>query len=324
MRHRGNVCAQLAGVVLFAAPVHAQFNSSHTLGDFGVQSGTQPAAGFYVATFFYRYDTNTIRNGDGDRLSVDPGAPGSFGIDAFAPILWYVSKAKVLGASYGLMAVVPIADGVLDAPALGLTSGTGTRLSDIYIRPVDLGWHTPRTDVTVGLGIYAPSGEYEYRGSENTGKGMWAGEPFVGTTLYLDAKRSVSLATTAYWEFHGNKRDTDITVGQILTLQGGAGKSFLGGGLVVGIAYYAQWKVTRDDVSDDVLLPGGDVVDPEVRSKHRVFALGPDVTIPLASKARLFALLNVRYLWEMAARTRTEGQSLAITATFPVPSVRLP
>ena len=80
--------------------------------------------------------------------------------------------------------------------------------------------------------------------------------------------------------------------------------------------------MTRDDVSDDVQLPGGDV-DPEIRSKHRVFALGPDVTIPIASKARLFALLNVRYLWEMAARTRTEGQSLAITATFPVPSVKL-
>lgn len=322
MRRFGSLGALLAAAFLVAAPAHAQFNGSHTLGDFGVQSGTQPAAGFYVASLFYRYGTDTIKNRDGDRL-LGPGSAASLDIEAFAPIVWYVSKAKLLGANYGLMAVVPIANGALDAPVLGASSSTGTHLSDIYVRPIDLGWHKPRADVTGGFGFYAPSGEYELGGSENTGKGMWAGEPYLGTTLYLDAKRSVSVATTAYWEFHGKKRDTDITVGQMLTLQGGAGKSFLGGGLVIGAAYYAQWKMTRDDVSDDVLLGERIRLDPEINSKHKVFALGPDVTLPLATKSTLFALLNIRYIWEMAAKTKTEGQTLAITATFPVPSVRL-
>ena len=64
---------------------------------------------------------------------------------------------------------------------------------------------------------------------------MWTSEPFVGTTLYLDEKRTVSLATTAYWEFHGDKKDTNVKVGQILRSRV-AGKSFLGGGLIVGAA----------------------------------------------------------------------------------------
>ena len=57
--------------------------------------------------------------------------------------------------------------------------------------------------------------------------------------------------------------------------------------------------------------------------KHKVFGFGPDVTLPIASKSKLFALLNIRYLWETGARVKTEGETLVITATFPVPSVTL-
>jgi hypothetical protein len=308
-----------------AAPAQAQFNGSHTLGDFGVQSGSQPAPGFYLAGFFYRYKTDTIRDRDGNRITLDPGAPGSLSIQAVAPIAWYVSKAKVLGANYGIMAVLPFANGVIDAPILGLTSDTGNHLADLYIRPLDLGWRRAQADVVAGFGFYAPTGEFESGGSENTGRGMWTSEPFVGTTVFLDAKRSVSLATTASWEIHGKKKDTDIKVGQILSLEGGGGKSFLGGGLIVGAAYYAQWKLTRDDIGPDILLPGGGTLDLnlELQNKHRVFGFGPDVTVPIASKTKLFSLVNIRYFWESGARTKTEGDSLVITATFPVPSVRI-
>ena len=74
---------------------------------------------------------------------------------------------------------------------------------------------------------------------------MWTYEPFVGTTVFFDEKRTVSFATTAFWEFHGKKEDSDVKVGQILSLEGGLGKSFLGGGLIIGAAYYAQWKLTE-------------------------------------------------------------------------------
>ena len=58
-------------------------------------------------------------------------------------------------------------------------------------------------------------------------------------------------------------------------------------------------------------------------NKHKVFAFGPDVTLPVASKSKLFALVNVRYLWEAGARAKTQGETLAVTATFPIPSVKL-
>ena len=151
---------------------------------------------------------------------------------------------------------------------------------------------------------------------------MWTYEPFVGTTLYFDAKRTASPATTAFWEFHGNKKDTNIKVGQILTLEGGLGKSFLGGGMIIGAAYYAQWKLTEDQLGE-LVLPGGGETAVDFRNKHKVFAFGPDVTLPVASKSKLFALVNVRYFWETGARVKTQGQTLAVTATFAIPSVKL-
>jgi hypothetical protein len=40
------------GLTLLAAvPAQAQLNGSHSLGDFGVQSGSQPQPGFYAALF---------------------------------------------------------------------------------------------------------------------------------------------------------------------------------------------------------------------------------------------------------------------------------
>ncbi len=313
----------MAVAVLLPTPCAAQLNGSHTPGDYGVQSGSQPAPGFYAALFYLRYDADTIKDADGNTVRPAPNSPGSLAVSAVAPLAWYVSKAKFLGANYGAMVVLPLANASIEAPAFALSKTIGTSVSDLLVRPLDLGWHTARADVAAGLQLYAPTGRYERGGSENIGKGMWTYEPFVGTTVYFDEQRTVSLAATAYWELHGKKKDTDVKVGQILTLQGGAAKSFLGGGLITGAAYYAQWKLTEDRLAEFVLPGGGEhVVD--FPGKHRVFAFGPDVTLPVASNSKLFALVNIRYLWETGARLKTEGQTLVVTATFPVPSVRLP
>lgn len=308
--------------LLCAATAQAQLNGTHPVGDFGVQSGTQPQPGFYASLFYYRYDTDTIKGADGNTIRLAPEVPGSIDIGAVAPILWYVSKAKVLGANYGIMAVLPWANGSLEAPAFGLGRTIDTGFADLMIRPLDLGWRTERADVSAGFQFYAPTGRYERGGSQNVGKGMWAYEPFVGTTLYFDEERTASFATTAFWEFHSDKEDTDVKVGQLLTLEGGVGKSFLGGGLIIGGAYYAQWKLTEDQLGS-FTLPGGGSFDPRLNNKHRVFGFGPDVTLPVASRSKLFALVNVRYFWEVGAQSTTEGRTLVITATFPIPSVKL-
>ena len=312
----------LCGLTLLAAPASAQFNGSHLLGDFGVQSGSQPKPGVYAAMFYVRYDTDTIKDAAGNTVRPFPDSPGSVTVNALAPMLWYVGQVKVFGANYGAFVAFPFANSSLEAPAIALSESVDMSVSDMLVRPLDLGWHAKQADVSAGFQFYAPTGRYQRGGRDNIGKGMWTYEPFVGTTLYLDEERSISLATTAFWELHGDKEDSDTRVGQILTLEGGGGKSFLGGGLIIGAAYYAQWKLTEDRLGQFV-LPDGRPIDLDARNQHKVFALGPDVTMPVASKTKLFALVNVRYFWETGARMKTQGNTLLVTTTFPVPSVTL-
>jgi hypothetical protein len=52
-------------------------------------------------------------------------------------------------------------------------------------------------------------------------------------------------------------------------------------------------------------------------------ALDLDLTLPAATEKKLYALAHIRYLWEMGARTRTQGQTLVINTTFPIPSMKV-
>lgn len=316
-------------VTLAALPAHAQLNGENLLGDMGVKSGTQPNPGLYIGMMYYRYDTDTIKDRNGERLTFDPQQQGSQSINAFIPLVMYVSTKKILGANYGAMAVMPFANGSLEAPAFGLDPDIDTGPSDLYLVPLQLGWHLARADAVAAFGLFAPTGRHTPGADDNVGKGMWTYELSGGTTVYLDEGKTLSVATTAYWETHSKKQGTGdvpigpltltgVTVGDLLTLEGGVGKSFLAGAASAGLAYYAQWKVSADDFGFPLELPGGPSI-----GKHRVWGFGPDVTIPVAAKSKLISLVNVRYLWEAGARLKTQGQSLLVTATFPVPSIPL-
>ena len=302
-----------------SSPAHGQFNGANTLGDFGVLSGSQPGPGFYFSPFYYRYDIDDVIDGSGDAVDLLPSEdPADLSLNAFAPILYWVSGKKIFGANYGVMMAVPFANTALDVPVLGKNVRTSFGIGDIYLRPVDLGWHTDRADYMTGLAVTMPTGRYGDPEEADVSLGMWSFEVFAGTSLYLDEAHSWHLATTAFWETHSTKKDTDERVGDLLTFEGGAGKTLSTTGLTVGVAYYAQWKLTEDDFGAGFTPPAGVAI-----GKHRAYGVGPDITVPLATGSRLYGYLNARYIWDVGTRTRTEGRGLSLTATFPIPSVPL-
>ncbi|HSL22659.1 MAG TPA: transporter [Vicinamibacterales bacterium] len=315
--------ATLVAAACSVAPAYAQLNGENLLGDMGVKSGTQPEPGVYVAHIYYRYYTDSIRGPAGDPIVLDPTGAGSQTIHAAVPLVIYVSRKTFLGANYSAMTVMPFANGSLEAPGLGLSEHASTGPSDLYVMPVQLGWHLKRADAVAGFAFFAPTGRHAAGASDNVGKGMWSYEVSAGTTVYLDKQRTWSLATAGFWETHSKKEGelriqnlaiSDVKVGQLFTLEGGVGKSFLHGAAGVGLAYYAQWKVTSDEMRFSAPVPSV----PLPQDRHRVWGLGPDVTIPIATKKRLISLLNVRYLWERGARIKTQGGSLLVTSTFPI------
>lgn len=230
----------------------------------------------------------------------------------------WVSNTKVLGANYSLQFYLPFTNNALEAPILGLDQSTGTGLGDMYLQPINLGWHTKNADFIAGLGIFVPTGRYEPGADDNVGLGMWSFELFGGATFFFDEAKSWHVATTAFYETHTEKEGSGDRVGDILTFEGGVGKSLKQGMWNVGLAYYAQFKVTDDKTGLDPSLPPA--LQP---AKHQGFGVGPELSIPLASKRKIYGFLNLRYLWETGVRTNLEGNLFILTASFPIPSVPL-
>jgi len=308
--------------ILLPALASAQFQGHNLKGDNGLLSGSQPPPGLYTLASYYRYSGDSLRNSNGDEIVLDPQQRSAITATGFfVPIVLYVTKAKVFGADYGFLVAPGFLNKRVEAPILSLDDQSNTKLTDTYFQPVRLGWHRKQSDYLAGLGFFAPTGDYTFRGDHNSGLGMWSFELFAGATFFFDEKKTWHFATTAFYETHTNKMDTQIRVGDILTLEGGLGRSFLGGGAQLGVAYYAQWKVTSDDLP--ILPPDFPRPDNLLLGKHRVYAAGPELTLPIATKAKLYGFANVRYLWEFGARTTLQGYTLVATLTVPIPSVKL-
>ena len=207
------------------------------------------------------------------------------------------------------MVVLPFANASLEAPAFQLDDTVDTGFADMLIRPIDLGWHTPRADVAAGFQLYLPTGRYEQGGDDNLGKGMWTYEPFLGTTVFFDEKKTFSLATTAYWEIHGNegghrrKGRTDPHApgrpGQVVPRRRADHRRRVLRPVEAHQGSAARVRCCPAETRSTLDFP----------NKHKVFGFGPDVTLPIATKSKLFALVNVRYLWETGARVKTQGQT---------------
>ncbi len=267
------------------------------------------------------WSLNNVKHPQGDGAgtgSYDPDERGSLDANAYAIAITWVAEKTLLGGNYGFGIFPAFTDNKFEVPILTLQEKVDTGLTDVYIQPITLGWHKKRADYIAGLGIYAPTGRYAPDADDNLGMGMWSFELFGGTTLYFDDAKSWHFATTAFYETHTDKEDTDLRVGDILTLEGGLGKSWMQGALTAGIAYFAQWKVTDDQAGE--LQP---IFDELQLGRHRGYGIGPEVTIPIATKKKLIGFINARFLWENGIRSQLEGTVFTLAASFPIPSIAL-
>ena len=316
MRRRLGVSIWMAAGVVIATPLataaHAQLLTQHIKGTTGLKAGSQPPPHTYiVGPLIYVYNTDDVRNRNGDRLPIDASiTSGAYGMG----ILWVTPK-KIFGANYGVEVLFPVgANNRIQGTEIDANPGAG--LTDSVIAPVQLGWHFKRADAIAGYSIFVPTGRYEDGASDNTGFGMWGHELSAGTTVYLNEARSYHAATVVSFDFQSKKEDSETRVGNAMNLEGGIGADFLKGGLSNGLVYYSSFKLSEDRIEGfPVNLP---------IAKSKVFALGPEVQLALARKGMLYGSLKVNYQWELYARTATKGSELTILATFLMPPLKLP
>ncbi|HEX2442613.1 MAG TPA: transporter [Vicinamibacterales bacterium] len=296
------------------SPARAQLNTQHLKGSAGLKAGSQPPPGGYViAPILYFYSADTVKDRDGNEAP-NP-RDGTLNASLFGAGYSHVTTKKVLGGFYGFQFLFPVgANNRIQGTEIDADPGAG--LTDSVVQPLSLGWHFKRADANAGYLIYIPTGRYSNGADDNTGFGMWGQEFTFGTTAYLTENRQYHAATIASFTFSSKKEDSETQPGAQMNLEGGVGGDFLKGGLSVGLAYYANFKLSDDEIEG---LPG--IL---IRGKNKVFALGPDVTLALARKGTVYGFVRVNYQWEVYARTTTQGGSWNIALTWLTKPLKAP
>ena len=310
------VCLLMAMVVGLAcvgmvAPAAAQLNTHHLKGNVGLKSGSQAPPGVYfVAPLWYVYKADEVKDRDGNSF----GLAADLTSQVFGGGISVVTTKKLFGGFYGFQALIPLgANNRIQGTEIDANPGAG--LTDSAISPISLGWHFKRADVTTGYTMYVPIGRYSDGANDNTGLGMWGHELAIGTTAYLNETRQFHAATLATFNFQSKKEDSETKVGNVMNLEGGLGADFLKGGLVVGLDYYASFKLTDDEIDRFANIL--------VRGKNKAFAVGPEVQLALAKSNTLYGFLKVNYQWELYARTTTQGSAMTVLATFLMKPLKL-
>lgn len=285
----------------------AQLKGGHILGAMGLQSGTQTpenTLSVYVPGYFY--SASSLRNADGDKSIANPDLNMFItGVGAS-----YVSDFKILGANYGASVLLAFASNRIQGNTLD--SKSPFALTDTYVVPIQLGWHHKRADFVFSYQIYLPTGKFDLGASDNSGLGMFMNEFSAGTTLFFNDKKTFHFSALASYEINGKKKDTDIKTGDLLSIEGGLGKTFYmmnaektapKGILNAGLIYYLQYKVTNDQIP----VPVFGTIETD---KDRVGGIGAEVNyfhIGCSTSA------GFRWIAEVEAINRFQGNTFFLT-----------
>lgn len=292
--------------------LRAQLKGDNILGDLGLQSGTQAPPGFNIIVPVYFYNAQKLKDDHGNVLS------GNLDLNMFFTGIGasWVLPQKILGANLGGSVIFPFAANRLQSNLANEKSSFA--FSDIYFQPVQLGWHRKQADFLFGYALYFPSGKYQLGGDGNAGLGMLTNEFSAGTTIFFDKKKLYHFSTLGQFEIHSKKKDTEIRPGDILSIEGGLGRTFYKkakGPIPVifnaGLVYYMQYKLTEDNIKGNGISIGD--------AKDHIYGLGVEGNVFVPSIRTQFAL---RWLGELGAVNRVQGNTFCLTMGYALKSFK--
>lgn len=224
----------LAGAL---AATGAQAEGHYVPGVEGVQAASVPPPGMYYLGYLVNYSIDGFRApGSSDNL---PGHNRGT-VTALANRFVWVTNHKLLGADYGMEAIVPVMRTSLTINAAGI-SDSRSGVGDIYLGPLVLGWHGPQWDAVAAAGMWFDTASTSHPASP--GKGFKSTMLTGGLTYYFDGAKTLSGSALMRYEFNG-KNGAGYRAGDQLTLEWGLGKSF--GAVSAGLVGYSQWQTTKD------------------------------------------------------------------------------
>src|SRR5262245_6302098 len=139
-------CSMLLVVLTFVLAMGnnaaAQYRPTYLPGLVGLDAGSQPPPGIYVANINYIYPTDTVKNDNGDNVT----PRGAVSITAFmeAVAFVYVTNVKIFGGNLGGELVIPWMKNRIQLNSLD--ANPNIAYSDTLWEPIQLGWNTEKAD----------------------------------------------------------------------------------------------------------------------------------------------------------------------------------
>jgi len=273
------------GLIATANLIQAQ-TTHYPAGVEGVKGSSLPPPGVYLRDYNYIYSSNSFKEG-----------PPEFDIFAYvqSPRLIWITDKKILGGFYGMDIIVPFAYQNLEYAGF---NGSNFKFADIFVEPITLSWHQKQADISFGYGFWAPTAGFRSADFLSPGKGFWTQMLTAGFTYYPDQEKTWSLSALNRYEINQERKDPGVTPGQQWTLEWGIAKNFAKK-VDLGMAGYFQMQTT--DFDPDTNL-----------DKQRIVGIGPEITFPIT---QLGVSTSIRYLREVGAQQRPEGNTFNITFT---------
>lgn len=277
----------VAGLITLPNFVQAQPSAHYAPGTEGLKAASLPPPGLYLRDYNQFYFSDRMNNAQGDKV----GSPEAF-VYANVPRLIWITDTKVLGGYLGVDALVPLKYTHLQGA--GQYFGVG----DVFFEGT---WsmHLKQWDFAFGAGAWAPTGNPATRTHPTwAGNGYWTEMLTAGATWYPDEAKRWSLSALNRYEFNQEQQDTDKTIGQAWTLEGGVGygvsKTF-----DVGVIGYYQQQITPTT---------GDTYS----QRNRVAGVGPEIGAFFPS---ITLGVSLRYAYEFMAQSRLQGNTITLTLT---------
>ncbi len=328
MKRRIKVPVIIGAMLLSLIPMSgfAQQKPQWLPGQYGMNAGILPSPGLTYANITINYNAGTFNGPNGNAIPVT----GTYNEWAVENLFFWVANQKVLGGNLGGYVMFPTpATGSLVAditnpnfPDLSAAGGAAG-LADLWLQPINLGWHLKRADLQVADGLLLPTGRYSPGASNNVGTGYFGNHLQTGTTFYMTKNKGTSANLLTDWEVHGVRQGTDNTSkrpGQAFTAEWGLGqvlplKKDQSQLLQLGGIGYDQWQIT-DNVGSVPLGPV--IVDARTLPFYSVHAAGGEA-VYIATAANL--TFNFKYEHEYLAYSHTLGNTIVFggTWTWPYP-----
>lgn len=244
------------------APLAALAEGHYVPGVEGIQAASVPPPGLYYLGYLVNYNIDSFR---APGSSTDLPGHNSGTVTALANRFVWMTGHKVLGADYGVEAIVPLLRTSLSINAAGI-SDSRSDVGDVYVGPLVLGWHGAQWDAVAAAGVWLDNGSTSHPAS--AGKGFKSTMLTGGLTYYWDTAKTISGSALLRFERNG-KNDSGFRYGNQATVEWGLAKSF--GTVQAGVVGYSQWQTSHDS---------GAGASASKSSRH---ALGAELVYPIAS-----------------------------------------